>query len=171
MITLDAQPGRSIVIVSWATTALFVGTTALTALDPGSRQVVALSVDLALFTAGLAVFAMALVAGAQRSRTHELGIGGWFFLMGSTPRPVQRNLLGALATQFVVGLAGAGRDVNSALIFGTLVPVLGLGLCGLWGARHGTFGRRPSLDDEQASGLAPRSSAQPVRVGQNRNHG
>jgi hypothetical protein len=31
----------------------------------------------------------------------------------------------------------------SPLAFGILVPVFGLGLCGLWGARYGTFEPRP----------------------------
>jgi hypothetical protein len=181
MSNVEGQPGRFIMAASWACSALFAAATAIASLDPSSLQVVALTVDLLLFAIGLAVFALALVAGAQRSRTHELGIGGWFFLMGSAPRPVQRHLLGSLAAQLVVGLAGAARDINSALIFGTLVPVLGLGWCGLWAARHGTFGQRapagrvpgPAMpsNNRATTNDRPRSSPRAVPVGQNERHG
>src|SRR5581483_8218546 len=39
---------------------------------------------------------------------------------------------------------GTGAYTAIAILaFGFLLPVYGLGLCGLWGARHGTFADRP----------------------------
>jgi hypothetical protein len=54
----------------------------------------------------------------------------------------------ALAIQVIVGLGGAiirrstdGVD-GSTLAFGVLVPLLGLGLNGLWASKYGMFGKR-----------------------------
>jgi hypothetical protein len=55
---------------------------------------------------------------------------------------VRTNLLGALAAQVAVAVLTASVRPYTTLAFGTLVPVYGLGLCGLWAARHGSFGSR-----------------------------
>ena len=102
-----------------------------------------LVLDVALFAAGCVLFAVAFLRAADRSRTDAIGIGGLFFLAGDVAPPaVRRRLLGALAVQTVVGLATAGVRLYTNLAAGTLVPVFGLGLCGLWAARHGRFGPR-----------------------------
>src|SRR5439155_114318 len=36
----------------------------------------------------------------------------------------------------------AARRPNTSVVFGILVPVYGLAMCGLWSARYGTFPRR-----------------------------
>jgi hypothetical protein len=105
-------------------------------------------VDIGVFAVGLVLFAAALWLGAQRSRQAEMDIAGWFFLSRVAPRQVQRTLLGALAVQVVVGIGAAlashgaavtAGDKASKLAFGTLVPIFGLAVCGLWGARYGAF--------------------------------
>jgi hypothetical protein len=53
---------------------------------------------------------------------------------------VRRIVLGALAVEIVVALGTAW--ITAAMAFGCLVPMWGLGHCGLWGARYGTFGPR-----------------------------
>jgi hypothetical protein len=52
---------------------------------------------------------------------------------------VQRHLLGSLGVQIVVAVVAAALDPFTPLAFGTLVPTLGLALCGLWAVRHGMF--------------------------------
>jgi hypothetical protein len=60
---------------------------------------------------------------------------------------------GCLAVQTVVGLGTAlarpstDGKAGSVLAFGVLVPMLGLGLNGLWVSRYGTFGPRRLKDD------------------------
>ncbi len=54
---------------------------------------------------------------------------------------MQRRLLGALGVQCVVVVAAAVAQPFTAVAFGVLAPMLGLGLIGLWGARHGTLPR------------------------------
>lgn len=133
---------RRIVRASWAGTGLFAivafAAVALDALEP-----VSLAVDIALFAAGTGVFLWALAVAADRSRTHELGIGGLFFLAGETaPRDVKRQLLGSLSVQVVLGVATAAVKPFTPLAGGVLVPMFGLALCGLWGAKLGRFGPR-----------------------------
>ena len=69
----------------------------------------------------------------------ELSVAGVFFLSGSAPAPVRRALLGDLTVQVVVALATATARPYTPLAFGVLVPVFGLGMCGLWGATAGRF--------------------------------
>lgn len=91
------------------------------------------------FVVGSALFVVAMVVAAGRSRTETIGIGGLFFLAGSSPAWARRRLLGLLAAQVVVAVAAAAVRPFTPLAFGTLAPMLGLGCCGFWAARHGIF--------------------------------
>jgi hypothetical protein len=106
----------------------------------GAGQLVAVAVDGLLFAGGCAIFLWALVLAATRGREAEIGMGGLFFLAGSAPAGVQRLLVGSLAAEAVGALATAAARPFTALAFGILVPVWGLGHCGLWAARYGEFG-------------------------------
>ena len=76
----------------------------------------------------------------SRSRTDRIEIASLFFLAGGTaPRSVQVQLLGAFALQVVVALVSSSIRLYTSVAFGILVPMLGLGLTGLWGATHGRF--------------------------------
>jgi hypothetical protein len=93
--------------------------------------------DVILFALGVLAFVRTLLVAAERSRTEELSVAGIWFLAGA-PTPIRVWLLGALAAQIVIGLA-AGMAQPEPGAFGVLVPVYGLGLCGLWSVRSGTF--------------------------------
>ena len=99
--------------------------------------------DLLLFALGTLAFLRTLLTAAQRSREEELSVAGIWFLQGSAPKDVQTKLLGALAVQLVVGI-GTAIARPDPLAFGTLVPMFGLGLTGLWAVRSGTFPPRRS---------------------------
>jgi hypothetical protein len=135
----DEVPGRSIIVVSWASTAVFTVATAAAVIAPDAAIVAFFAVAVVLFLAGCAVFLVDLGLAAARSRDDAMGIGGLFFLAGSAPPSVQRHLLGSLGVQVVVAIVGAALDPFTPLAFGTLVPTLGLALCGLWAVRHGVF--------------------------------
>ncbi|MBK9181178.1 MAG: hypothetical protein IPM45_16755 [Acidimicrobiales bacterium] len=137
-----AGRGRGIVRASWAGTAVFTLTAVAAAIAPGALTAVAVAVALALFAAGCVVFLWAYAIAVGRSRTDAIGIGGLFFLAGSAPRAAQLHLMGSFGVEVVVALTTAALRPFTGLAFGTLVPVFGLGLAGLWGARHGTFGPR-----------------------------
>lgn len=135
---MNEDAGSGIVRVTVAGTAVFV-IAAVAALADSSLEPAAVVVDLLLFLGGVIAFLWAYVVAIQRSREVLIGIGGLYFLQDSAPRPIQLRLLGALAAQVVGAFATAGVRPFSGLAFGVLVPVWGLGLCGLWAARYGTF--------------------------------
>lgn len=141
------QLSRRIVRSSWWGTALF-SVFAVAAVVVDAVEPIALAVDVALFAAGVVIFLWALAVAAARSRAVEMGIGGLFFLAGDTaPRALKCRLLGALAVQIVVGLATASAKPFTELAGGVLVPMFGLALCGLWGAKLGTFAPRRDVAD------------------------
>ena len=125
----------------WAGTAVFAVTAIAAAASPtDASETVALIVAIALFAAGALAFAAAFVRAAGRSRTELIGVAQLFFLTGDiAPPATRRSLLAAFAVQVVVGLATAIARPYSSLAAGTLVPVLGIGLNGLWAARHAPF--------------------------------
>ena len=130
-----------IVRASWAGTAVFTIVAVLAVAVEGLRGV-AVAVDLALFLAGTVVFVIALARAVGRSRLEQLDLPGLFFLSGSAPPAVRRQLLASAAVEVVVALTTAGLRPYTSLAFGILVPVYGLGLAGLWGATRGTYGAR-----------------------------
>ncbi|KAA0232521.1 MAG: hypothetical protein JJLCMIEE_01859 [Acidimicrobiales bacterium] len=134
--------GSAIIIASWVGTGLFALTAILAVASPSVFAGPALAVSLTLFALGMAAFAWAILVAIARSTTDAIGIGGLFFLQGSAPRSAQLNLMGSLATEIVAAAATAAARPFTSLAFGTLVPLFGLGLAGLWGARHGVFDPR-----------------------------
>ena len=126
----------------WGTAAFVVAAVAgIAAPDPLAVSIAVF--DLLLFALGTLAFVRTLLSAAQRSREEELSVAGIWFLQGSAPPDVQRWLLGALAVQVVVGI-GTAIARPDPLAFGTLVPMFGLGLSGLWAVRSGTFPPRRS---------------------------
>ncbi len=138
----DGAVGRPIVVVSWISTALFAVVTLPAVIDPDAFIGPFFVVSVVLFLLGCVLFAADLVLAANRSREDEMGVGGLFFLAGSAPVDVQRHLLGSLAVQVVIAVVAAAMHPFTPLAFGTLVPTLGLALCGLWAVRHGLFQER-----------------------------
>ena len=107
-------------------------------------------VSMVLFAIGAVTALWAYISALERSRVDEIGVANLYLLTGPTaPRPVKRLMSGLLAAQVIIALTGAivgsmglsGSEVN-ALAFGVLVPMLGIGLNGIWAVRHGTFGPR-----------------------------
>ena len=126
---------------SWIGSAVF-AVTAIGDAITSSLKWPAFVVAVGMFAVGTGLFVAALVIAAGRSRREEIGMGGLFFLQGSAPRDVQWHLLGSLIAQVVIAFATAAARPYTSLAFGILAPVYGLGLTGLWAARHGTFGPR-----------------------------
>ena len=139
---------------SWGGTAVFALTAVAAAIAPSTFDAAALAVAVALFAAGCAAFLWAFLLVAARSRTETVELAQVWFLTGPpTPTDVRRSLLGALAVQVVVGLATAAARPYTSLAAGVLVPMWGLGLCGLWAARHGTFPPRPPDTKRRSPGV------------------
>ena len=139
-----ARPApASIVRASWIGTGVFAVSSAA-AVATTAAHAAAGVVAAVLFVGGIGIFSWAYAIAVGRSRTDNIGIGGLFFLAGedTAPRGDKRQLLASLAAQTVIALAAAGLRPFTTLAFGVLVPLFGLSLTGLYGARHGRFGRR-----------------------------
>ena len=131
----------------WST-GLFVVVSLLAAALPDTFMPVSVPVDLVLFAVGCGAFVWAYGLAIGRSRYEVLTMGGVVFLGdGVAPPEVTRLLRLTLAVQVVVAVAVAAARPFTALAFSVLVPVLGLGLMALWGARHGRF---PAKEPEEA---------------------
>jgi hypothetical protein len=132
--------GRRIVQSAWATTVVYALVTVPAALGVDSLDGAEIAVSLALFAISIPVWCYAFgLAVVRTTRGDNVVVASLFFLQGSAPKPVQRQLFAALAVNLVVVAATAVANP-----FGVLVPMLPLGLIGLWGARHGTFPPRPT---------------------------
>lgn len=131
-------PGRAIITWSWGGTVLFTFTAVAATILDDLRPVAAV-VALTLFGVGGIVFLVAFGVAVGRSRTDAIGIGGLYFLAGSAPSTVRWSLMTSFGVEIFVGLTTASIRIFTSLAFGTLVPLYGLGLAGLWGARYGRF--------------------------------
>ncbi len=137
-VSAGAPGGRWIIRAAWATNALFALAIVGPVLGLDALDGLASGVSLALFLVSLPVWGYALVlAAARTAQGDDIAISSLFFLTGSAPPAVRRQLLGACAVSIVI--AAIGATSNPAAV---LVPMLCLGLVGLWGARHGTFPAR-----------------------------
>ena len=146
--------GAGVRRASWGGTAVFVVTAVAAAVAPSAFKPLALAVAIALFAGGCGVFLWSLLLVAGRSRTELVELAQVWFLTGTpTPPAVRRSLLASLGVQVAAGLATAAARPYTSLAAGVLVPVWGLGLCGLWAARHGAFPPRPADTRRPARGI------------------
>lgn len=132
--------GRRVVAASWAGTAVFAVAAAVGATKPDPLESTVTVVSLVLFAAGVAAFLWSFGKAVGRSRTEQISVAGlWFLSGGSAPPATRRTLLASFAVQVVIAIVAASVRPYTEVAFGVLVPVYGLGLCGVWGAAHGTF--------------------------------
>jgi uncharacterized membrane protein YeaQ/YmgE (transglycosylase-associated protein family) len=135
------------------TALLLVATVVSAAVFTPTTRAAGVVVDLVLFSIGIAAFIWGYFSAVQRSRFDEISVASLYFLSGQVAdKKVQKTMNGCLIAQFVIGLAGAivrsstdGR-AGSTLAFGVLVPLLGLGLNGLWASQFATFTPREQSD-------------------------
>jgi hypothetical protein len=128
--------GSRIITWSWVTTIVFAAVALPFGLGASTFEDVAIGLSLALFAVSLFVWAYAFgLAVVRSSRGDDITVPSLFFLAsGAAPAGVRRHLLGSLAVACVVAIVTVKANPFSAL-----VPMLTLGLVGLWAARHGTF--------------------------------
>jgi hypothetical protein len=131
-------PGHAIVRTDLAGTAVFVVAAAAGIADPDGLAVGTAAISVAMFVIGCATFLWAFAIAVGRSRTDEVTLGGVYFLSGA-PKWARSRLLGALAVQILIALVAGIVRIYTPVAFVALAPMFGLGLAGLWGARHATF--------------------------------
>jgi hypothetical protein len=138
-----SMKGRRIIQADVVGTALFTAVTVVEVIVMAWTRPVGVAVDLGLFAIGCATFLGAYAIAVGRSRTDEIGVASLYFLTNDVaPKPVRNRLWAALAVQCVVAVTAASVRPFTTAAFTVLVPMFGLGLNGLWAARHGTFGAR-----------------------------
>lgn len=131
---------------------------------------------MALFAVGVFAFLWSFWNAVQRSRAEEIGVMQMYLLLGApTPSRVRRIMVTMLAVQIIVAFATAlGRSEaddgspGTSLAVGTLVPMFGLGLNGLWCAFHGVFPPRADAVDDEVNAEVNTS---PAPIDQNDGHG
>jgi hypothetical protein len=164
----EPTPGAAIVRADLAGTALFLVSGAIGSLVTGAR-VATVIVSVALFALGCVAFVISFLRAAERSRRDEIGVANLYLLTGETAPPsVKRTMSAALAVQIVaclafgaIGFSGLGTDEVNPMAFGILVPTFGLGLNGMWAARHGRFGPRIVVSQEPRRRRAAPNAPQP----------
>jgi hypothetical protein len=88
------------------------------------------------------------------------------------PNPVRVRLLLAFAIQCAVAVTAASVRPFTVAAFAVLVPMFGLGLNGVWAARHGTFGPRVRTDPPAAQPDSKKNDvAATAEMEQNAGHG
>ena len=135
------------------TSLFFVVTAVAAVIFTPSTRTIGVVVDLVLFAVGVAAFIWGYFSAVQRSRVDEISVASLYFLSGQVAdKQVQKIMNGCLIAQLVIGLAGAiarsstDGKAGSTLAFGVLVPLLGLGLNGLWASQFGSFTPRDQPD-------------------------
>lgn len=148
----ERPQGEAIIRASWWGTAAF-GAVSAAAVIVSALRPVALVFDTALFAAGVAAFVWSYAKVLGRSRKEQIGVTGVYLLTDQAAPPrVRRTLLTALGVQVAVGLTAAAIRPYTGLAAGTLAPVYGLGLCGVWAARHGRFPPRGATTGRAGGG-------------------
>lgn len=126
-------------------TAAFALTAFAALADVTALRAAALVVALVLFAVGCVLFLWAYSVAVGRSRTDELSVVGVYLLSGCVPGRERLRVLGLVAAQIAVALVTASLRPYTTLAFGILVPMFGLGVAGMWGARLGTFPPRTTV--------------------------
>ena len=135
----EVADGRAIVRAGWGANALFALTAVPVAAGADGLIGVAIGAALILFLIAIGTFVYAFgVAMARSAHGDDVAVANLFFLQGSAPAPVKRAfLLVFLGSLAITAGTAAGEP------FGVLVPMLPIGLAGVWAARYGTFPPRP----------------------------
>jgi len=134
-----ARAGRPILVSGWIANALFAVTAIPVAFGLNDVIGAAIGVALLLFLVAVGAFVYAFALGVARTtRGDNVAVSNLFFLQGSAPRPVRREFLLLFLVCLAVTIGTAAWEP-----FGVLVPMLPIGLAGVWAARYGVFPPRP----------------------------
>lgn len=134
----------------------------------GGVLAVAVTWSLLLFVTGSIAFLWAILVAAGRSRDEEITLAGLVWLTGAAPARVARVLRWAVIMQTVAALVTAGVRPFTALAFGILAPMFGLGCLAWWAARHGTFAPIAAGSGVDRRDLGCGSPPAPAGAGQHR---
>jgi hypothetical protein len=147
-------PGQRIVYVSWGANALF-ALTALPLLAGVHAGPVAITTALGLFAASLVVWVWAFAVAVRRSTEgDDIVVSSLFLLQGDVDKRARNQLYLSFAVCLVITAVTAKSEP-----FGVLVPMLPIGLVGLWGAKYGKYPLRTDVEVPERP-LRPQRSPQ-----------
>lgn len=138
----DEAPGRQLYKLDGYATAGFAVAATLAAIFPAALGTAYAVFSCVLFVGGCVAFLWAYGKALERSRTEDVSVANVYGMSGVAPRAVQRRFHALTVVQVVFAIVAASIHPFTAQAFGILAPMLGLGLAGLWAARHGTFAER-----------------------------
>ena len=152
----EEMPGPRIIAASWASDIVFFLGSVPALVGTASGDAISAGVCLALFAVSLVVWVWAFaVAVARSAQGDDIAVGSLFLFEGRVPRRARRHLFGSVGLSLVITAVAASSNP-----FAVLVPMLSLGLVGLWGARHGDFPRRKDVTPEARPLRPVRSTGQ-----------
>jgi hypothetical protein len=162
---MNTMSGQGIIRANVFLTALFVLSAVVATVvfdDPWKN--IAVGIALGCFAIGVVVFLWGYWTAVQRSRIDNIAVSSLYFLVDKcAPKSVARIMNSLLAVQVVVSIVTASfrsstnGEPGSTLAYGILVPMLGLGLNGLWGAFYGSFQPRRDTKREGVPDESPAS--------------
>lgn len=133
--------------------ATLVATSAIGAVAPVGGGAVHAVLSVVCFVVGTGALLWAYAVGLARSRRERIDLPGLFWLAGEVaPAPARRRLRAALGVEVAAVVAAASIRPYTAVAFGILAPMLGLGLMAAWGARHGVFAERSATQVSRLPG-------------------
>jgi hypothetical protein len=136
--------GPAIIRTSWIGNVIFALTAIPAALGVDAFDPVSAITALALFAVSIGIWVWAFaIAVARSSRGDNIAVGNLFLFEGQVPKGIRSQLFSSVGVCLVITALTAAADP-----FGVLVPMLPVGLVGLWGARHGVFPLRPGFEPE-----------------------
>lgn len=138
----SGSPGTQIYRLNLVATIGFVIAATIATIFPGPLRIPFAVLSCVLFVIGTIAFLGAYAKAIGRSRNDQISIPGIYGLSRSCPRGVQWRFHVLTLVQTVAAVTTASIRPFTAQAFGILVPMLGLGLGGLWAARHGVFEER-----------------------------
>jgi len=134
-VELLARQGRGIIVSGWIANVVFAVTAIPVAAGVDDLLGLAIGVALLLFLVSVGVFVYAFALGlARSSRGDNVAVANLFFLQGSAPKPIKHQFLWMFLVSLAIAVGTAAWDP-----FGVLVPMLPVGLAGMWAARYGVF--------------------------------
>ena len=136
----SAVAGTAIIRADQLGTAALVVGVAVGASSNRAAEVALLVIAAVLFLGGCVAFAVGFVRSAGRSRFEIVDLAGTFYLTGSAPDRVRKQLLGLWFAQIAIAVVSV---IVNHPPFAVMAPVWGIGLNTLWSSRYGTFPHRP----------------------------
>lgn len=109
---------------------------------PGPLRIPFAVFSCTLFAVGTIAFLWAYGKAIERSREQDVSVAMIYGMSGVAPRAVRLRFHLLTFVQSAVAIATASIRPFTAQAFGILVPMLGIGLAGLWAARNGSFSER-----------------------------